>query len=1223
MTTSGVKVLLIGHAFDLPHVTRHVSDSAQIMPAIAAFAPDVIVSSGFIPGALDRAGFEIRKRWLHVEADASPENICALVESCYAFNLWQRHPHQSTHPLISVFTGTFNSGSFLCEAYQSLVDQHYPNWEWVVVDDHSGDGTWERLLDIARDDCRVRPFRSGVRLAKIGAVKDAATRLARGEYVVELDHDDMLTDDALTEIQQAFASHADVGMVYSNSASFFENGSPQRFDDDFWRDRYRETEYRGRRWLECLQPDIHDRFGPAFHQQFGWFLTVGPHHVRAFRTSTLIALGGYNPNLPVADDWDLFARFFLRSRCLLIPKLLYLYRYKDNAANTTFRSNAAIQDHLMLGRQHYAAEFDAFNRKRLAAEEDVAERPAFVIATRTEADATALRAGLGGYDVFISVGASSILDAYEQGRLHWRGRRRIVYLHDDVDVIDIDRFAGVIATLPSGLHGPCGSAAVDALDRGPWWLSPPLVGAYVQVFDNGAPVRVVVHEPAAVDCTWLDGFCLIAIDQSWSWCVPDGGPIWHGYDWLACMRTLRAGGACRTLPQETGPLLAHRGYLRMEGFEDALLKLQQLTHIERAQPVDTVAAISFVVLEAVVSDLTLRCLTSIRQFAATAEIVLVANGCAPSDAAIALVDHVVQLDTNLGFSAGCSAGAAQASRTLVCFLNNDAAFVDDTPRRLAAAINARHLIVAPFSNRAKPPQGDVERVQTPTNDLHPDMVVGLCMMMPLALYRELGGFDPRLLTWEDDDFCARARRRGAHCKVVGGCWVEHERSATFAALGLDMHAVMARNRQLFESMHPRIRVIVIARDEAATVVEFFEQFAGLTRDWALLDTGSSDATVELARSIGVRVESTAFVDFASARNAALDRFAEGADWILMLDLDERLDADTIARIPELTFATSCDILLAPLVAVYADGTRREFVAKPFLFRAGAALRWIFKVHEKLIGSTQQALVRNARIDHLIAVHAARRREAAEERYARLMAAEPYFSDSEYRQQMRERWPILDYDRSEDTRMAKIFSGPLITVVIPTWRRPELLKRAIASVLMQDYVNIDVVVIGDACPQLDIGEIAMHPHIRCYNLAHNHGAGGAVPRNHGIQAAAGALIAYLDDDNLWARDHLSSLWQAMSASGAHFAFSSMQVDGRDIVFAEPAPGGIDTSCLLHRRELIEVHGGWKDRIDGGYAHDWELVSRWLRGGASWVATQRPTLIYNAETSGQADFIRTIV
>src|SRR4029079_9997187 len=320
--------------------------------------------TAFIPGSLNSATFELRKRWIHVPANTSPEAARQAVENCYLSNIWAVHQYQAANPLISVYTGTYNTGDYLRDTYQSLRDQTYANWEWVVIDDHSNDGTWERLEALAKDDIRVRPYRSGKRLEKIGGVKDHATRLSKGVYLVEIDHDDMLTDCARADISDACEKNPEVGFVYSTSSNFFENGQFHRFDDEFWKNRYRATEYRGKKWLECLNPDIYDRFGPDFQQPFGWVLTGGPKHGRAFRAKTLFELGGYNPSLPVADDWDLYARFFLYSKCHHVDKMLYLYRFKDNWANTTFTRNKAIQDHLQLGRGNYAAAFKAFNEQR-------------------------------------------------------------------------------------------------------------------------------------------------------------------------------------------------------------------------------------------------------------------------------------------------------------------------------------------------------------------------------------------------------------------------------------------------------------------------------------------------------------------------------------------------------------------------------------------------------------------------------------------------------------------------------------------------------------------------------------------------------------------------------------------------------------------------------------------------------------------------------------------
>jgi len=310
MPTAGVRVLLIGSKLELPYDIERLGKVNDLFGAIARFRPDVIVTSTFMPGELMKSAFDLRKRWVHLPETFTVEQACAAVEGCYSFNIWHEHQNQKYNRLVSVYTGTYNTGDFLRDTFESLRTQTYPNWEWVVVDDHSTDGTWERLEQIASEDVRVHPHRLGYRHGKIGAVKDAATRLCNGEYLVELDHDDMLTDNALAEIRAAFDADPEVGMVYSNSANFFQDGSPHRFNDSFWKDRYREIEYRGKKYLECLNPNIYDRFGPHFTQQFGWWLTVGPNHVRAYRAEALKDIGGYTRGLPVADDWDVFCRVF-------------------------------------------------------------------------------------------------------------------------------------------------------------------------------------------------------------------------------------------------------------------------------------------------------------------------------------------------------------------------------------------------------------------------------------------------------------------------------------------------------------------------------------------------------------------------------------------------------------------------------------------------------------------------------------------------------------------------------------------------------------------------------------------------------------------------------------------------------------------------------------------------------------------------------------------------
>ncbi len=320
---------------------------SPVLSIIASFKPDVIVSQGKYPDDLARSALEIRKKWIDVKPDATDEEIQRGIEYCYAHNLWNENKQQ---PLITVYTPTYNSGDFIEDAFKSLVEQTYTNWEWVVVDDGSTDGTYSRVEAMSRRDIRVRPF-SMPHSGKIGELKGVATRLAYGSLLVELDHDDILVDTALAEIERPFRDDS-IGMVYANCAEFYDDGRPDNeYKDTFWSGRYRDAAYRGRIYREARCPSIYGAWGQNHWERHSWFLTVGPNHPRAYRKSDLERLGGYNRNLPVADDWDVFFRFFLYSRCYHIDRLLYLQRFTANSA--TWVRNQSIQEHLALARQHY------------------------------------------------------------------------------------------------------------------------------------------------------------------------------------------------------------------------------------------------------------------------------------------------------------------------------------------------------------------------------------------------------------------------------------------------------------------------------------------------------------------------------------------------------------------------------------------------------------------------------------------------------------------------------------------------------------------------------------------------------------------------------------------------------------------------------------------------------------------------------------------------------
>jgi glycosyltransferase involved in cell wall biosynthesis len=98
--------------------------------------------------------------------------------------------------------------------------------------------------------------------------------------------------------------------------------------------------------------------------------------------------------------------------------------------------------------------------------------------------------------------------------------------------------------------------------------------------------------------------------------------------------------------------------------------------------------------------------------------------------------------------------------------------------------------------------------------------------------------------------------------------------------------------------------------------------------------------------------------------------------------------------------------------------------------------------------------------------------------------------------------------------------PLVSVVIPTHHRPQLLRRALASVLTQDYAGaIEVIIVHDKeDPDLSLTSTAELRRVRVIANSRTPGLPGA--RNSGVLMAEGALIASLDDDDSWLDTKLS-------------------------------------------------------------------------------------------------------
>jgi hypothetical protein len=190
--------------------------------------------------------------------------------------------------------------------------------------------------------------------------------------------------------------------------------------------------------------------------------------------------------------------------------------------------------------------------------------------------------------------------------------------------------------------------------------------------------------------------------------------------------------------------------------------------------------------------------------------------------------------------------------------------------------------------------------------------------------------------------------------------------------------------------------------------------------------------------------------------------------------------------------------------------------------------------------------------------------------------------------------------------------PLVSVVLPTRGRPDLLREAVVSVLDQDYAGeIELIVVHDAEePQTELKELASER--RTVTLLENtHAQGLAGARNTGLDHATGAFIASCDDDDFWDVPKLRLQMARMLAepdlvvlgAGIRLLMSEEQVVNwpgsspyvSRAQLLEKRRKELHSSTLLVRRAVFDQVGGYDEALPTSYAEDYEFLLRAVEVG----------------------------
>lgn len=223
---------------------------------------------------------------------------------------------------ISIITPS-NNPKYLKELEDSILANTYQDWEWILLLNNGA--------EYSATDSRIRIVECPFVSDSVGALKKYACSLATGEIIAEVDHDDMITEDCLEEVNKAFED-PEIGFAYSDCAKLPMHEIFRPYLAEFgW--TFKKYTWKGKNLfvMQC-QPLVPEKLG---------FIWYAPDHIRAWRKTIYNSIGGHNENLVVCDDQDLMHRLYLITHFKFIDKVLYIYRI--TGGNTWLKKCDLIQ----------------------------------------------------------------------------------------------------------------------------------------------------------------------------------------------------------------------------------------------------------------------------------------------------------------------------------------------------------------------------------------------------------------------------------------------------------------------------------------------------------------------------------------------------------------------------------------------------------------------------------------------------------------------------------------------------------------------------------------------------------------------------------------------------------------------------------------------------------------------------------------------------------------
>ena len=309
---------------------------------------------------------QISKRIIHISNFISANDFNELVNRFY-IDICSLD-RVNTRPDFSIFTPSFNSFDKIIRAFNSLKSQTLTNWEWVIMDDSPDDKNFQYLRQHLTSDSRIRLYRRFENNGYIGNVKNETVSLCRGQYILELDHDDEILPFVLQESFELFNKNSEIGFIYMDFINLYENGT------NFWYGNHICKGYGSYYCQKYNDKWVYVYNTPNINNITLSHLVCCPNHPRIWRKDLLLKIGNYCEYLPICDDYEIILRTAINTKIAKIHKMGYVQYMNNENNNFSLIRNSEIN---RIGPKYispiYYNTFDIHNemKKRDAYEDEI------------------------------------------------------------------------------------------------------------------------------------------------------------------------------------------------------------------------------------------------------------------------------------------------------------------------------------------------------------------------------------------------------------------------------------------------------------------------------------------------------------------------------------------------------------------------------------------------------------------------------------------------------------------------------------------------------------------------------------------------------------------------------------------------------------------------------------------------------------------------------------